>query len=140
MLLRNRNICYLVLIAFLACYTATHLEMWEHSETVDKHSDCPACGEVNHEEGNSETLCEDCPNPSDCNNPKHHHHNHPFHNSSNCQICNGLSFHKIIGDCNTIGFNNSHDIICSTVNLIDRFIHKQASKNTNFIRGPPLAS
>jgi len=138
--MRNKNIYYLVLLAFLICYTATHLEMWEHSETVDKHSDCPACGEVNHEEGNSEALCEDCANPSDCHNPNHHHHNHPFHNPSDCQICNGLNFHKIIVDHNKIGFGDSQDVICSMVNLIDRNIHTQAFQYTNFSRGPPSAS
>ena len=129
-----KRISFLILFLYLLPYLYTPLHLLEEKQIE---SNCPAC---HHNETNSDEsgYRQPCSPEKPCNDPTHHHHNHPIHDSHDCQICNTVFHHNIINSDTELAVLPQNTYV--TLFHITGIVISHSPFTTESIRGPPVVS
>ena len=136
--MRNKLLSHFATIAVIIGYLVSSFGVcWHIAEENDSHPNCPVCNETTLYP-NTPSLNVSCPDFQHCHNPQHHHHNHPIHDSHNCQICHTAFGCKIT--------HTDIEFVISPQNNYVKLFHvteiiiSQTTFTTESIRGPPVVS
>ncbi|MDI6733354.1 MAG: hypothetical protein QME16_05490, partial [Planctomycetota bacterium] len=99
--MRNTTTYYIGTITIILAYLVSYLGVWLHLRENYSHPDCAGCQKT-AQETHQPGLTENCPNPDDCHNPTHKHHNHPLHQTHNCPVCNWFWTRTAISDSSQV--------------------------------------
>jgi hypothetical protein len=136
--MRNKLLSYFVTIAVIIGYLVSSFGIcWHIAEENKSHPNCSACNET-ASHSNIPSFNESCSDFQDCHNPQHHHHNHPIHDSDNCQICHTAFSNKITHPDTEFVISPQNN--CVKLFCITEIIISQTTFTAESIRGPPSVS